>query len=104
MRKRFILHQDNDPKLKTPCQGIYKGNEMESLTLPKSISRFKSDWTWISPAEGESKGRNSPKQASIGIGWIKGRESILKDETKSLVMSIGHRLTADCAQRINNSF
>ncbi len=43
------------------------------------------------PAEEESKGRNSPKQATIGIGCIKGWEM---DETKSLVMSLGHRLTA----------
>ncbi len=66
---------------KTPCQfsqGIYKGKDMESLRLPKSISRFKSDWTWISPAEEESKGRNSPKQATIGNGWIKGWEKYLK--------------------------
>ncbi len=69
---------------------------MESLRLPKPISRFKSDWTWISPAEEESKGRNSPKQATIGIGCIK---SISKDETKSLVMSMGHRLTAVIAHK-----
>ncbi len=36
--KCFILHQNNDPK-----QGIYKGKYMESLRLPKSFSRFKSD-------------------------------------------------------------
>ncbi len=81
----------------TPCQftqGIYKGKEMESLRLPESVSRFKSDWTWISPAEEESEGRNSPKQATIGIGCIKGWKSISKDETKSLVMSMYHRLTA----------
>ncbi len=73
---------------------MYKGKEMECLRLPKSISRFKSDWTWISPSEEESKGRNSPKQATIGIGCIKGWESISKDEIKSLMMSMGHRLTA----------
>ncbi len=67
---------------------------MESLRFPKSISRFKSDWTWISPAVEESKGRNSPKQATTEIGCIKGWESISKDETKSLVMFMGHRLTA----------
>ncbi len=67
---------------------------MESLRLSKSISRFKSDRTWISPAEEENKGRNSPKQATIGIGWFKGWESISKDEIKSLVMSMCHRLTA----------
>ncbi len=59
--------------------------------MPKSISRSKSDWIWIWPAEEESKGRNSPKQATIGIGCIKSWEM---DETKSLVMSMGHRLTA----------
>ncbi len=82
---------------KTPSQfsqGVYKGKEMESLRLPKSISRFKSDWTWISPAEEERKGRNSPKQATIGLGWIKAWESISKDETWSLVMCMCHRLTA----------
>ncbi len=67
---------------------------MESLRLPKSISRFKSDWTWISPDEEESKGRNSTKQATIGIGCIKGWEKNSKNENKSLVMSSGHRLTA----------
>ncbi len=51
---------------------------MESLRLPKSISRFKSDWTWISPAEEESKSRNSPKRATIGIGCIKGWKKYFK--------------------------
>ncbi len=69
--KCFILHQDNDQK-HPASQGIYKSKEMETLRLPKSISRFKSDWTWISKSEEESKGRNSPKQATIGIGCIKG--------------------------------
>ncbi len=59
-------------------QGIYQGKEMESLKLPKSICRLKSDWTWISPAEEETKGRNSPKQATVGIGCIKGWEKHFK--------------------------
>ncbi len=49
--KCFILHQDNDPK-HPASQGIYKAKEIGSLRLPKSISRFNYDWTWISPAEG----------------------------------------------------
>ncbi len=68
------LHIASGQWPKTPCQfsqGVYKGKDMESLRLPKSISRFKSDWTWISPAEEETKGRNSPKQATVGIGCIK---------------------------------
>ncbi len=41
--KCFILHQDNDPKNPASSVRIYKDKEMESLRLPKSISRFKSD-------------------------------------------------------------
>ncbi len=67
---------------------------MESLRLPKSISRFKFDWTWISPAEEESKGRNSQNKQQLELAAFKAGESILKDETKSLVMSMDHRLTA----------
>ncbi len=98
--KCFILHQDNDPKHQF-SQGIYKGKEMERL--PKSISRFKSDWTWISPAEEESKGRNSPKQATIGIGCIKGREKYFKgwdQESGDVYGSQTH--CCDCAQGICN--
>ncbi len=57
-----VLHIASGQWPKTPgqlSQGVYKGKEMESLRLLKSISRYKSDWTWISPAEEESKGRNS---------------------------------------------
>ncbi len=71
---------------------------MESLILLKSISRFKSDWTWISPAEEESKGRNSGFYL-FKISCIKGWESISKDETKSLVMSMCHRLTAGIVRK-----
>ncbi len=88
----------------TPCQfsqGIYKGKEMESLRLPESISRFKSDWTWISPAEEESQGRNSPKQATIG--WIKGWKKYFKgwdQESGDVYGSQTH--CCDCVQGIFN--
>ncbi len=50
--KCFILHQADDPKHPvSSVKEFIKGKEIESLWLPKSISRFKSDWTWISPAE-----------------------------------------------------
>ncbi len=67
---------------------------MESLRLPKSISRFKSDWTWISPAEEESKDRNSQNKQQLELAALRAGKSISKDETKSLMMSLGHRLTA----------
>ncbi len=67
---------------------------MESLRLPESVSGFKSNWTWISPAEEESKGRNSQNKQQLELAALKAGESISKDETKSLVMSMDHRLTA----------
>ncbi len=57
-----VLHIASGQWPKTPgqfSQGVYKGKEMESLRLPKSISRFKSDLTWISPAVEERKGWNN---------------------------------------------
>ncbi len=84
-------------------QEMYKGKEMESLRLPKSISRFKSDRTWISPAEEESKGRNTPKQATVGIGYIKGWEKHFKgwdQESGDVCGSQTH--CCDCAQEICN--
>ncbi len=47
--------------------------------------------------------RGKERQKTIGIGCIKGWESISKDESKSLVMSTGHRLIAVIVQ-LNNSF
>ncbi len=61
---------------------------MESLRLPKSISRFKSDWTWTSPAE----------EKQLDLAALKAGKSISKDETKSQVMSMCHRLTAVIVQ------
>ncbi len=81
--------------------------EFITLRLPKSISRFKSDWTWISPAEEESKGRNSPKQATIRIGWIKGWEKHFKgwdQESGDVYASQTH--CCNCARdlQLKNSF
>ncbi len=69
-----VLHIASEQWPQTPCQlsqGVYKGKEMESLRLPKSISRFKSDWTWVSPAEEESKGRNSQNKQQLELAAVK---------------------------------
>ncbi len=97
-----VLRIESEQWPKTPCQfsqGVYKGKEMESLRLPKSISRFKSDWTWISPAEEERKGKTPQNKQQLELAALKAGKSISKDETKSLVMSMGHRLTAVTANR-----
>ncbi len=62
----------------------------------------------ISPAEEESKRQKLPK-TSNNWNWLNLRlgKSISKDETKSLVMYMGHRLTAVIVPRdlqLNNSF
>ncbi len=68
--------------------------QSRNLYVYMSISRFKSDWTWISPAEEESKGRNSQNKQQLELAALKAEKSISKDETTSLVMSMCHRLTA----------
>ncbi len=64
---------------------------MESLRLPKSISRFKSErvfWVfWV-------KAETPQNKQQLELAALKAGKSISKDETKSLVMSMGHRFTA----------
>ncbi len=60
--------------------------------MPKSISRFKSDWTWISTAGVKAETPKNKQQLEMAA--LKAGKSISKDETKSLVMSTGHGLTA----------
>ncbi len=76
---------------------MYKGKEVESIRLPKSISRFKSDWTWISPAEEESKERNKKqlelaalKAGKVFKGW--------DQESGDVYVSQTH--CCDCVQEI----
>ncbi len=93
--KCFILHQDNDPKhAASSVKKCIRAKKQKVLNCPSQSPDLNPDRTCISPAEEESKGRNFPKQATIGIGSIKGWGNISKDETKSLVISMGHRLTA----------
>ncbi len=66
-----VLHIASEQWPKSPCQfsqGVYQGNEMESLRLPKSIFRFKFDWTWISPAKEETR-QKLPK-TSNSCNWL----------------------------------
>ncbi len=91
--KCFILHNDNDPK--HPASSVkefIRAKKWEVLNCPSQSPDLNPIWTWISPAEEENKGRNSPKQATIGIGCIKGWEKYFKGWGQ--VMSMGHRLTA----------
>ncbi len=103
--KCFILHQDNDPK--HPASSVkefIRAKKWKVFDCPsQSPDWFKSGWTWISPAEEEIKGRNSPKQATIRISCIKGWETYFKgwdQESGDVYVSQTH--CCDCVQGICN--
>ncbi len=66
------------------------GQEVEGLRLAKSISTLKPCRVCILPAK-ETEGSNPPKLKEAAV---KAWKSITKEECKSLVMSMGHRLDA----------
>ncbi len=102
--KCFILHQDNNPK--TPCQfsqGIYKGKEMESLRMPSQSPDLNSIEHEFHQLKRRVKAETPQNKQQLELAALKAGKNISKDKTKSLVMSMGHRLTAcDCAQGIWN--
>ncbi len=103
-----VLHIASEQWPQTPCQlsqGVYKGKEMESFRLPKSISRFKSYWTWVSPAEEESKGRNSQNKQQLELAALKTGKSISKNETRWCLW-VTDSLLWLCTRdlQLNNSF
>ncbi len=68
--KCFILHQDNDPK--HPASSVKEYKKCKVLDCPSQspdLNLIKHEFHQL-----KSKGRNSPKQATIGIGCIKGWE------------------------------
>ncbi len=87
--KCFILHQDNDPKHPaSSVKDFIRAKKWKVLDCPNQSP----DLNLIEHEFHQLKRR--VKAETVGIGCIKGWESISKDETKSLVMSMGHRLTA----------
>ncbi len=67
------------------------GQEVEGFRLAKSISTLKPCRVYILPAKEETEGSNPPKLKEAAV---KDWKSITKEECKSLVMSMGHRLDA----------
>ncbi len=91
--RSFIMQQDNDPKhnAKTTKGKSSSWQEVEGFRLAKSISTLKPCRVCILPAKEETEGSNPPKLKEAAV---KAWKSITKEECKSLVMSIGHRLDA----------
>ncbi len=61
--------------------------------MAKSFSWFQPDWACISLDEDKTKGRKIHKQ-QLKSAAVKTWESITKEETQSLVMSMSSRLKA----------
>ncbi len=82
-----IMTQNIVPKQ----QRSSSGQEVEGFRLAKSISTLKPCRVCILPAKEETEGSNPPKLKEAAV---KAWKSITKEECKSLVMSMGHRLDA----------
>ncbi len=74
-----------------PKQQSSSGQEVEGFRLAKSISTLKPCRVYLLPAKEETEGSNPPKLKEAAV---KAWKRITKEEWKSLVMSMGHRLDA----------
>ncbi len=85
--KCFILHQDNDPKHPaSSVKDFIRTKKWKVFDCPSQSSD-------LNPIELEFHQLKRRVKAETP-GCIKGWKSVSKDETKSLVMSMGHRLTS----------
>ncbi len=74
-----------------PKQQRSSSGQVEGFRLTKSISTLKPYRAYLLPAKEETEGSNPQKLKEAAV---KAWKSITKEECKSLVMSMGHRLDA----------
>ncbi len=92
--RRFIVQMDDDPKhTAKSTQEFLKVKKVEYSAMATSISWFQPDWACISLAEDKTKGRRTHRQ-KLKSAAVKAWQSITKEETQSLVMSMSSRLKA----------
>ncbi len=106
--KCFILHQDNDPKHPVcSVKEFIRKKKWKVLDCPSQSPDLNLIEHEFHQLKMRVKAENPPNKPQLELAELKAGKSISKDETKSLVMSMGHRLTAVmCARdlQLNNSF
>ncbi len=87
---------------KHPVKEFIKAMKRKVLHCPSQSPDLNSIGHELPQLKGRVNAETPLNKHQLELAELKAGESILKDETKSLVMSIGHRLTADCVQGICN--
>ncbi len=93
--KCFILHQDNDPK--HPASSVkefIRENKWKVLDYPSQSPDLNPIEHEFHQLKSRVKAEIPQNEQQLELAALKAGKIISKDETKSLVMSMGHRLTA----------
>ncbi len=93
--KCFILHQDNDPK--HPASSVkefIRAKKWKILDCPSHSPDLNPIEHEFHQLKRRVKAETPQNKQQLELAALKAGKSIFKDETKSLVMSMGHRLTA----------
>ncbi len=93
--KCFMLHQHNDPKHSVSSVKEFirakKGKVLDCPSQPPDLNLIEHEFHQL---KRRVKTETPQNKQQLELAALKAGESISKDETKSLVMSTGHRLTA----------
>ncbi len=93
--KCFILHQDNDPKHPTSSvKEFIRTKKWKVLDCPSQSPDLNPIEHEFHQLKRRVKAQTPQNKQQLELAALKAGKSISKDETKSLVMSMGHRLTA----------
>ncbi len=93
--KCFILHQDNDPK--HPASSVkqfIRTKKWKVLDCPSQSPDLNPIEHEFHQLKRRVKAETPQNKQQLELAALKAGKSISKDETKSLVMSMDHRLTA----------
>ncbi len=93
--KCFILHQDNDPKHPaSSVKGFTRAKKWKVLDCPNQSPDLNVIEHEFHQLKRRVKAETPQNKQQLELAALKAGKSISKDETKSLMMSMCHRLTA----------